>query len=108
MSSIKPFTYSHSIQGVQVKPLSEDGRHVSILYKGLLANQGAASVYLHYGYGEQQDWLETIDQPMEQRNDGWEKAVRLEKGNQLNFCFKDNSNHWDNNNGTNWAYRISE
>lgn len=108
MSSIKPFTYSYSIQGVQVKPLSEDGRHVSILYKGLLADQGATSVYLHYGYGEQQDWFETIDQPMEQRTNGWEKVVRLTKGNQLNFCFKDSSNNWDNNKGANWAYKISE
>lgn len=108
MSSIKPFTYSHAIQGVQVKPLSEDGRQISILYKGLLANQGSGSVYLHYGYGEQQNWLEATDQPMEQNNGGWEKVVRIEKGNQLNFCFKDNSNHWDNNSGTNWAYRISE
>lgn len=108
MSSIKPFTYSHAIQGVQVKPMSEDGRQVSILYKGLLANQGATSVYLHYGYGDQQDWLGTIDQPMEQRNGGWEKVVQVGKGNQINFCFKDNANQWDNNNGTNWAYRISE
>jgi hypothetical protein len=108
MGSIKPFTYSYSIQGVQVKPLSEDGRNVSILYKGLLAGQGTAGVYLHYGYGEQQDWVEIADQPMEQRDHGWEKVVQIDKGHQLNFCFKDSSNNWDNNNGANWAYRISE
>jgi len=108
VSSIKPFNYSYSIQGVQVKPLTEDGRQVSILYKGLLANQNAASVYLHYGYGKQQDWVGTTDQQMEQLNGGWEKVVTIEKGDQLNFCFKDSANQWDNNNGTNWAYRISE
>jgi len=108
VNSIKPFTYSYSIQGVQVKPLSEDGREVSILYKGLLADHGATNVYLHYGYGEADNWVDTIDQPMVRQNDGWEKIVRVEKGNKLNFCFRDNFNHWDNNNGTNWAYVISE
>ncbi|NMA52115.1 MAG: hypothetical protein GX949_03785, partial [Peptococcaceae bacterium] len=44
---------------------------------------------------------------MEHRHGGWEKVVHLDKGNQLNFCFKDGSDHWDNNNGSNWAYKIS-
>lgn len=107
MNSIKPFIYSAPIQGVQVKPLTEDGKRVSILYNGLLSKEGATSVYLHYGYGEGEDWTGTTEQPMEQRNEGWEKVVHLDQNNQLNFCFKDGSNHWDNNNGSNWAYKIS-
>lgn len=108
MSSIKPYTYSYSIQGVKVKPLSEDGKEVSILYTGLLAQSDAGQIYLHCGFGDKYDWSEINSQPMERRNEGWEKIIRVEKGNQLNFCFKDSVNNWDNNNGTNWAYRISD
>lgn len=107
MDSIKPHTYSYSIQGVQVKPLSENGREVSILYKGLLARTEAGQVYLHYGFGDKNDWRETGNLPMERRNDGWEKTVMLDEGAQLNFCFKDGIDNWDNNFGSNWAYRIT-
>ena len=41
MNSIKPFRYSEPIRGVQVKPLTEDGKKISILYKGLLSEKGA-------------------------------------------------------------------
>lgn len=107
MSSIKPYIYSYSIQGVQVKPLSEDGKEVSILYNGLLARAGAGLIYLHCGFGDKESWGETSDRPMERRTEGWEKTLRLEAGNQINFCFKDGIDNWDNNNGVNWAYRIS-
>lgn len=108
MSIIKPFAYSYSIKGVKVKPLSEDGKEVSILYEGLLAHSGAGQVYLHCGFGDQKSWQETKDLPMERRPEGWEKTIRLQQGNQLNFCFRDGIDNWDNNNGANWAYRISE
>lgn len=108
MSSIKPYTYSYSIQGVQVKPLSEDGKEVSILYNGLLARSGGGQIYLHCGFGDKYNWSEISSQPMERKDESWEKTLRMEKGNQLNFCFKDGVNNWDNNSGSNWAYRISE
>jgi len=105
--SIKPYTYSHSIQGVQVKPLTENGREISILYNGRLARAGANAVYIHYGFGDHGDWQDVDNQPMSRRDEGWEKSLTLTKGNQLNFCFKDGAGNWDNNNGSNWAYRIT-
>ena len=107
MGTIKPHAYSYAIQGVQVKPLSGDGREVSILYNGLLARSGAGQVYLHFGFGENGNWREIKIQPMERSNGGWEKTVKLEGDSQLNFCFKDGVENWDNNSGNNWAYRIS-
>ncbi len=108
MNSIKPFAYSDSIQGVQVKPLTEDGKKVSILYKGLLSEKGVERIYLHCGYGNQQNWSAPSDQPMEQTQAGWEKMIAIQEGAQLNFCFKDSLENWDNNNGVNWTYRISD
>lgn len=104
---IKPHTYSHAIRGVKVKPLADDGKEVSIFYDGELARAGTGQVFLHCGYGDKDDWQKVNDLPMEQVNEGWETTLQMEMGNNLNFCFKDGSDNWDNNNGDNWAYRIS-
>ncbi len=108
MDTIKPHIYSHSINGVQVKPLSEDGKRISILYNGRLKNTGAEQIYLHYGQGNKNSWHRVNEQPMENQAQGWEKTVQLAENKQLNFCFKDNTDNWDNNQGSNWAYRISD
>lgn len=108
MDAIKPHIYSYSINGVQVKPLSEDGKTISILYNGRLKNTGAEQIYLHYGMGDKNNWDWISEQPMENQAQGWEKIVQLHESKQLNFCFKDNTDNWDNNHGSNWAYRISD
>lgn len=104
---IKPHTYSQSIGGVKVKPMAEDGLEVSIFYDGLLAKTDAGQVFLHCGYGDKNVWEKVNDIAMEQVSDGWEKTVTIDTGNSLNFCFKDSADNWDNNNGDNWAYRVS-
>jgi hypothetical protein len=108
LNSIKPFTYSEPIRGVQVKPLTDDGKKVSILYNGLLSEKGAELIYLHCGYGKQQNWSSTSEQAMERTQSGWEKMISMQEGAQLNFCFKDSQENWDNNDGINWTYRISD
>lgn len=104
---IKPYAYSHSIQGVKVKPMADDGMEVSIYYDGILAKSGVGQLFLHCGYGDKNDWSEVNEYPMKQVDDGWEKTLKINTGNSLNFCFRDGSDNWDNNNGDNWAYRIS-
>lgn len=107
VSSIKPYAYSYNIQGVQVKPLTVDGREVSVLYNGPLAQTESGQVYLHCGFGDISKWSGVSDYPMEHRGNGWEKTLRMENGNSLNFCFKDSLSNWDNNSGANWLYRIT-
>lgn len=107
MKSIRPFKFSHAIHGVQVKPLSESGRDLAIRYNGLLAASGADQVYLHFGFGDADDWVNIGDLGLERTFDGWESSVSLHDNRQLNFCFRDSANNWDNNNGLNWIYRIS-
>lgn len=104
---IKPNIYSYSIGGVKVKPIADDGKEVSILYNGPLAKPGSGQVFLHCGFGKINEWDGVNDYPMEPGDDGWEKTLKIDTGNNLNFCFKDGSDNWDNNNGDNWAYRIS-
>ncbi|MCL6478274.1 MAG: hypothetical protein K6T65_07635 [Peptococcaceae bacterium] len=107
MKTIKPFKFSQAIHGVQVKPLSESGRDVRIRYNGLLAASGAADVYMHYGFGGSDNWVNVGDMHLERTGEGWESTVAMHDNNQLNFCFRDGAYNWDNNNGLNWIYRIS-
>ncbi|MCG8401075.1 MAG: hypothetical protein MJA84_05705 [Firmicutes bacterium] len=106
MSTLSPFTFSAPIQGVQVKPLTQDGQQIVIRYNGLLKNQGASQVWLHGGFGESNAWEETKDYLMERTGEGWEQTIDL-KDKQLNFCFRDDARNWDNNSGVNWTYRIT-
>ncbi|HBV96772.1 MAG: hypothetical protein JL50_15670 [Peptococcaceae bacterium BICA1-7] len=106
MKAIKPFQFSQEIHGVSVKPMTESGREVKIRYKGLLAESGASGVLMHFGFGEQEGWKKVDSKQMEKTFDGWEAIVAMEDS-QLNFCFRDIAQNWDNNNGLNWIYRIS-
>lgn len=80
------------------------GDIVHIYYQGLLQESGASEVYLHYGFD---GWKNSETRLMERNKDG-SFGISLEaKGNQeLNFCFKDVANNWDNNDGENWTIRI--
>jgi len=85
---------------------SRVGDKVKISYHGLLAGAGADQVWLHTGYGEG-PWQNLYDYPMKKVGNEWEKTVEITREGQFNFCFKDNANNWDNNNGLNWSYRVS-
>lgn len=106
MKSIKPFQFSQEIKGVSVKPLSDTGKEVTIKYKGLLSDNGAAGVLMHFGFGDREGWHNVADRAMGRTYDGWETSVSMQD-TQLNFCFQDTAQNWDNNNGLNWIYRIT-
>ncbi|AGL01456.1 carbohydrate-binding protein [Desulfoscipio gibsoniae] len=106
MSTLSPFTFSSPIQGVQVKPLKQDGKEIRIRYSGMLNKNGANQVWMHAGIGEVEEWVDSKDYLMEKTSEGWEHTVDV-KGKQFNFCFRDDAHNWDNNNGTNWIYRIT-
>jgi len=106
MDTLQPYNFSAPIQGVQVKPMSEDGTIVRIRYNGLLKESGADQIWMHMGFGNIDDWKNIKDISMERTAAGWEQTVKMED-RQLNFCFKDSVDNWDNNNGMNWIYRIS-
>lgn len=106
MDTLKPYNFSAPIQGVQVKPMTEDGATVKIRYNGLLNASGADQILMHQGFGMSENWDHVKDVNMEKTMFGWEQTVKM-KDRQLNFCFKDCGGNWDNNNGMNWTYRIS-
>jgi len=98
---------SLSSQGLAVDPVPMTaGEEVTVLYQGLLANSGADQVWLHTGYGTDDNWRQIYDYPMERTARGWVKVFKLQDESRLHFCFKDSASNWDNNNGTNWSFEI--
>jgi len=93
--------------GVVVDPLPiTSGEEITILYNGLLANSGAQEIYIHAGYGESDNWHDILDGKMSRTGWGFVKTMEVKDATQLNFCFRDNADNWDNNNGKNWSFQI--
>lgn len=97
--------------GVVVDPTPiTAGQEVTVFYNGLLEQEGAGQVYLHYGFGQQEkSWLNVHDIRMERTGWGWVSEVTVPNtSSRFSFCFRDALNNWDNNNGANWSYQIHD
>ena len=93
--------------GVFIEPMPiTAGETVRVKYKGKLASQ-AGKVYLHMGFGRG-NWHSVQDIPMRKTRDGaWNTNVEvIDAESALNFCFRSESNVWDNNNGMNWILEV--
>ena len=91
--------------GVIVTPnVVADGDNLTITYKGLLYNDGAHSVLMHTGYGE--DWKDTKDVRMEKTYNGFEAKLPVKSHEKLNMVFKDCAGNWDNNSGRNYSFEV--
>lgn len=93
--------------GVLVAPTPmTEGEQVTVKYSGLLAQNGAQQVFLHWGYGPGA-WRDVKDQPMERVGENtFTTACELANAGRLEFCFRDAVYNWDNNRGKNWSYEI--
>ncbi|NLC12327.1 MAG: carbohydrate-binding protein [Firmicutes bacterium] len=89
---------------VSVEPeIPRHNQNVEIHYKGLLAKSGADSVWLHYGFD---GWNNVSTVPMKQQFGEFTCSIMAKGRRELNFCFKDSANNWDNNSGWNWSCPI--
>ncbi|MBM7854987.1 hypothetical protein JOC37_001369 [Desulfohalotomaculum tongense] len=96
--------------GVVVDPVPiTAGEEIVVFYNGLLADSGADSVYLHYGFGDSTRWHGVQDLRMAKTGFGFVKTLRMpEISGRFNFCFHDSAHNWDNNNGVNWSFEIHD
>lgn len=86
-------------------PEVKRGNKTSVSYNGILNNSGAEKVYLHYGYD---GWKNAETVPMKKDiTGGYNAEIKVVGKEQLNFCFKDNADNWDNNNGLDWKVEIN-
>lgn len=93
--------------GISAEPYPAGvGEEVHVVYSGQLARSGADKVYLHLGFGSNDQWADIADYEMVPTGEGWETSFKIRRGGNMKFCFKDRANNWDNNNGHNWNYKI--
>lgn len=85
-------------------PEVKKGSKTSVSYDGILAEYNADKVYLHYGFD---GWNNVNTVPMNKCANGtFATEVKINGKSELNFCFKDSANNWDNNNGSDWRVEI--
>ena len=84
---------------------AKPGETVHIHYHGLLQESGANEVYLHYGFDSWNPAAGTVKMEREQ-DGGFGADIQAQGNHEVNFCFKDSANHWDNNNGYNWNLHL--
>lgn len=93
--------------GIIIKPnVINEGDRVSIVYRGLLSQSGADSVYAHIGFGDGPNWQYTSFVKMDSTSEGFETTVKVNQQSNLNIAFKDSANNWDNNNGNNYVFNV--
>ncbi|MDP4181562.1 MAG: carbohydrate-binding protein [Bacillota bacterium] len=80
------------------------GDNASVIYKGILSNSGAGSVYMHVGYGDK--WENTKDLKMRKSDEGFEADIEIASDQPIKFAFKDCANNWDNNSGRNYTFEV--
>lgn len=97
----------HEDNGIYVGPTPiTSGEDVEIKYNGLLARSGAEEVYLHAGFGINDQWDRVKDIKMRKVRDEWQTDLKVDTSSRLNICFRDNAENWDNNNGRNWSFEV--
>lgn len=97
-------------QGIRVEPDKvKTNSVVEVTYNGLLAQSGADEVYLHCGSSYTDAWHDIQDIKMSKKtNDAFTANVLIQDGSTFNICFRDSSDNWDNNSGSNYIFQITE
>ena len=77
---------------------------VKISYTGKFFEEGSENVFIHYGFGENWDNLSEVE--MEKTDLGFQTEITLLESTTFNFCFKNGTGDWDNNNGQNYIFEL--
>ena len=80
--------------------------NVKISYIGKFFQDESEHVYIRYGFG--QEWENLIEAEMEKTELGYQVELTLEDSPTFNFCFKNEKNEWDNNDGDNYIFIIEK
>ena len=79
---------------------------IKISYTGKFFQDNSEKVFFHYGFGE--NWDNVKDIVMEKTELGFQTEIELISSETFNFCFFNENGEWDNNNGSNYAFKIEK
>lgn len=83
-----------------------ENTRVKISYTGKLFQNDSEEVSIHYGFGL--NWENVNDIEMEKTDLGFQAEIDLLEGDSFNFCFKNGTDDWDNNNGENYIFPLEK
>jgi hypothetical protein len=97
----------YKVNGVSFSKASISvGDEVTLSYKGVLLEKGSADIFLHFGYGDSWEEKELLQMKLEKGT--YKAKLKMKHSGNLNFCFKDNVENWDNNADNNYSLNIEE
>ena len=79
---------------------------VKISYIGKLYQDSSEKVFIHYGFG--MNWDNVNDIEMNKTELGFQAEINLLEGDSFNFCFRNENNIWDNNDGKNYIFTLEK
>ena len=79
---------------------------VKISYLGSLYQDSSEKVFIHYGFG--MNWDNVNDIEMDKTELGFQAEINLLEGDSFNFCFRNENNIWDNNDGKNYIFNLEK
>lgn len=80
--------------------------NVKISYIGKFFQDESKKVFIHYGFGP--NWEGSADAEMIKTELGYQIEVDLLDKPTFNFCFKNENDDWDNNDGDNYIFTIEK
>ena len=84
-----------------------ENSNVKLSYTGKFFQDGSSEeVFVHYGFGN--NWDNLNDIKMEKTELGFQAELTLGEGENFNFCFRNNNNEWDNNDGKNYIFPLEK
>ena len=79
---------------------------VKISYIGSLFQNNSEEVYIHFGFGLL--WENVSEIKMVKTELGFQAEIELQDFESFNFCFRNQDNVWDNNNGQNYIFTLEK
>ena len=83
-----------------------ENSNVKISYTGKFFQDNSEEVFIHYGFGI--NWDSINDIKMEKTELGFQAELTLNGQETFNFCFRNNKNEWDNNDGQNYIFELEK
>ena len=83
-----------------------ENSNVKLSYTGKFFQDDSQDVFIHYGFGN--NWDNLNDIKMEKTDLGFQAEIELGEGDSFNFCFRNENNCWDNNEGQNYIFPLEK
>lgn len=77
---------------------------IKISYIGTFFQDDSKEVIMRYTFED--DWKNYIETEMIKTELGFQAEIELQDKDSFGFCFKNENNVWDNNNGSNYTFNI--